>query len=285
MQIKALKNIFHQELGNQYDKNEIDEFFYRILAHYFDIEKITIALTPEYSLTNSEVPTIYNALNQLKKNIPIQYILGKTNFYGADFKVNNHVLIPRPETEELVGWILSDIQNSALKDSLIHILDIGTGSGCIAVSLAMNTRNAQVSAVDVSEVALKIAQENALRLKANITLEKLDILKTNQLSERYHIIVSNPPYVRNQEKTQMQPNVLDHEPHLALFVPDDDALVFYKKIGQLAIHNLFEGGALYFEINQYLAESLEYELKKIGFSQIQLKKDIFGNHRMLKAQI
>jgi release factor glutamine methyltransferase len=286
MRIKELRKIFHTELDSQYGATEVDEFFFRILEHYYGLKAVTLALDPEFCLTSEETPRVYNALDKLKKNVPLQYILGNADFYGLKFMVNKHVLIPRPETEELVHWILEDLQdNPTTQNVIFKVLDIGTGSGCIAISIAKNVSNSYVTAIDVSSKALQLAKKNAFELKASIQFKELDILNVADLNEKYHIIVSNPPYVRNLEKEQIHPNVLDHEPHIALFVPDDDPLIFYKKIGELALTNLEAGGALYFEINQYLGEALQKELRKMGFRKIRCRKDIFGKDRLLKVQL
>jgi release factor glutamine methyltransferase len=223
-------------------------------------------------------------LEQLKLEIPIQYLLGKTSFYGLDFEVDSSVLIPRPETEELVEWILES-QKSKVKSQKLRILDIGTGSGCIAISLAKNISEAQVFAIDVSEKALATAKKNAEKNKVELTLIAQNILRTDDLGQQFDIIVSNPPYVRNLEKQEIKKNVLDNEPHLALFVEDGDALMFYRKIAGLAQKNLAPNGQLFFEINQYLAKETLALLTEMGFKNIELRKDIYGNDRMIKATV
>jgi release factor glutamine methyltransferase len=222
-------------------------------------------------------------LVQLKLEIPIQYLLGKTSFYGLDFEVNSAVLIPRPETEELVDWIIQS-QKLKVKSQKIKILDIGTGSGCIAVSLAKNIPNAQVFAIDVSEKALATAKKNANLNDVNVTFLHQSILETEDLEQEFDIIVSNPPYVRNLEKKEIKKNVLDNEPHLALFVEDNDALIFYKKIAELAQKNLSNSGQLYFEINQYLGKEMVGLLETMSFKNIELRKDIYENDRMTRAE-
>ena len=207
-------------------------------------------------------------------------MLGKTSFYGLDFEVNPAVLIPRPETEELVDWIIkSNVAAQASK--IIKILDIGTGSGCIAISLAKNIPDAQVFAIDVSAEALATAQKNAEINKVQVTFINKNILETTDLEQQFDIIVSNPPYVRNLEKEEIKKNVLDNEPHLALFVQDNDALIFYRKIAELAQENLSENGQLFFEINQYLGQEMMELLEEMNFKNIELRKDIYGNYRML----
>lgn len=285
MRLKALKKIFHEELDGQYSVNEVDTLFLRIIEHYFKITPVTLVLKPEFSLTNNEVPIVYKALDALKKNKPVQQILGCTSFYGLDMEVNEDVLIPRPETEELVEWILSDQVHLTNKTKAIRILDIGTGSGCIAVSLAKNFKNAEVTALDISEKALERASRNAKMQNVNVNFINKDILGMDKLEGSYDIIVSNPPYVRLSEKENMHANVLDYEPHLALFVPDHDALKFYKKIATLAKNNFKEKGVLYFEINQYLGKEVKALLQEIGFKKVMLRKDISGNDRLVKAQL
>ena len=227
-----------------------------------------------------------NKKNALKVEKPIQYILGSAHFYGMEFMVNEHTLIPRPETEELVSWILKDVSKS---DNL-NILDIGTGTGCIPIAIAKNLPNARVYALDVSAEALKIAKRNAESNNVKVTFSEVDILKCSDLSiifpevSRFDVIVSNPPYVRNLEKKEMNTNVLAYEPETALFVADDNALLFYEIIAALASSNLKEGGKLYFEINQYLGKEMLELMEKYKFSNNQLKKDLFGNNRMMKGE-
>ena len=212
-------------------------------------------------------------IEDLKANIPIQYILGETEFYGLKFKVNEHTLIPRPETEELVLWILEHEFNSAL--------DIGTGSGCIPIAIKKN-KNVEISAIDVSEPALLVAKENAKTNEVKINFFKQDILKTDNL-ERVDVIISNPPYILKKEKDLILSNVLDNEPHLALFVTNENPLLFYKKIAELSYACLSKNGLLFFEINESFGIEIIELLKCIGFVDIELKKDINEKDRMLKA--
>lgn len=217
----------------------------------------------------------------MKIQKPIQYILGETEFYGLPFLVNENTLIPRQETEELVEWIVKEEEKR--EEGRVKILDIGTGSGCIAISLAKNLSNAKVFAIDVSEKALATAKKNADINNVNVTFLLKNILETNDLEQQFDIIVSNPPYVRNLEKAEIKPNVLEYEPHLALFVEDTDALLFYRKIAQLAMKNLNSNGKLYFEINQYLGKETVALLECLELSNVELKKDIYGNDRMISA--
>jgi release factor glutamine methyltransferase len=281
MKIKAYRNQFIQELTPIYDAGEAESFFYLILEEKHQLKRIDLALQTDLIFSEAEIAIWDSILEPLKKEIPIQYLLGKTSFYGLDFEVNNHVLIPRPETEELVEWIIQSTSKLEKKD--LKILDIGTGSGCIAISIAKNLPSASVFAIDVSENALATAQKNAERNKVNITFINKKILETEDLKQQFDIIVSNPPYVRHLEKAEIKKNVLDNEPHLALFVEDNDALIFYRKIAALAQKNLSPNGKLYFEINQYLGKEMIALLEKMNFKNIELRKDIYGNDRMITA--
>lgn len=282
--IKEYRTQFIQELTPIYDAGEAESFFYLILEEKHQLKRIDLALHPDLVFSEEEMVVWNSILEQLKLEIPVQYLLGKTSFYGLDFEVNENVLIPRPETEELVEWILEN-QKSKGESRNIRILDIGTGSGCIAISLAKNLPNATVFAIDVSEKALATAQKNAVTNKVNVTFINQNILETEDLGQEFDIIVSNPPYVRNLEKEEIKKNVLDNEPHLALFVEDNDALIFYKKIAELAQKNGSENGQLYFEINQYLGKEMVDLLEKMNFKNIELRKDIYGNDRMTKASV
>jgi len=282
MVIKEYKTTFFKALSSLYDEKEIESFFFIILESYHNKKRIDLALNPSMTMDSIQLLRWESVLAELKKEKPIQYILGETEFYGLPFLVNENTLIPRPETEELVEWIISK-NLTVQKSNKLKILDIGTGSGCIAISLAKNLPNAHVSAIDVSENALAKAKRNAEINKVEVNFMLKNILETEHLTEQYDIIVSNPPYVRNLEKVEIKPNVLEYEPHLALFVDDNDALLFYKKIAQLAKQNLTKNGQLYFEINQYLGKEMIELLKNGGFKNIELKKDIYGNDRMISC--
>jgi release factor glutamine methyltransferase len=283
MKIKEYRAQFIQELTSMYGEGEAESFFYLILEEKQQLKRIDLALQPDLVFSEEEIAVWNSILEQLNLEIPIQYLLGKTSFYGLDFEVNENVLIPRPETEELVDWIIS--QNLRISESQnLKILDIGTGSGCIAISLAKNLPNAQVFAIDVSKKALATAQKNAVQNEVNVTFIEQNILQTLDLGQEFDIIVSNPPYVRNLEKEEIKKNVLEHEPHLALFVEDDDALIFYIKIAELTQKNLKSSGQLYFEINQYLGKEMVELLQKMNFKNIELRKDIYGNDRMMRGE-
>jgi len=284
MTLFELKEKFLNHLKGIYPINEIESFFYLILKDKLDLQRVDFALNPNLKSTEKFLNFCTTSIKKLKKQQPIQYILGKTNFFGLTFKVNHHVLIPRPETEELVQLIINDVQ---LKKSnkKITILDIGTGSGCIAVTLAKKLKNASVWAIDISEKALQIAKENAIINNVSVTYLHKDILENTNFLTYFDIIVSNPPYVREKEKTNIKPNVIENEPHIALFVDDDNPLLFYDKIADFAKSHLKTDGILYFEINQYLGDATKKLLKRKDFSTVELHKDIFDNDRMIKAKI
>ncbi|WP_431109510.1 peptide chain release factor N(5)-glutamine methyltransferase [Winogradskyella poriferorum] len=290
MKAKDLKDIFHKELDAIYGKDEVASFFYLSIEFHLNVARIQLILDPEFTLTKDETDVFFTILEDLKQQKPIQYILGETEFYGLQFNVNENVLIPRPETEELVDWIIKDSKFKSQNSEPIKILDIGTGSGCIAISLAKHLSEAQVFAVDISESALKIAKENADRNGVEVEFIKADILESSLLEDValqqmgfFDIIVSNPPYVRELEKREIKPNVLDNEPHLALFVENENPLVFYKAITDFAVDKLKSNGSLYFEINQYLGQETKQLLVDAEFKDIHLRKDLNGNDRMLKG--
>ena len=293
MLLKDYKINFFNSLKNIQDEQEIESFFFILTEYLHNLKRVDVALNPNFELTNEEVEKWNVILSELQQEKPIQYITGEAWFYGLRFEVNENTLIPRPETEELVEWIL----NSPIihHPSPINILDIGTGTGCIPISLKANLPQANVSAIDVSEQALAVAKRNAELNKVEINFIQANILEVEDLSQlpspiihhpsSYNIIVSNPPYVRNLEKQEIKKNVLDYEPHLALFVEDTDALLFYRKIAQLALKNLSPNGLLFFEINQYLGKETVELLESLGFKNIELKKDIYGNDRMIRCSI
>ncbi len=278
MNIRDYKIKFAHQLSSLYDKEEIESLFYLILEDLRNISKIDLALQPNLEFSEKEYQKIDFYLQELELQKPIQYILGSSHFLGLKLKVNPDVLIPRPETEELVDWIIKDNQTNAN----LKILDIGTGSGAIAIALAKNLK-AEVSAFDISEKALETAQENADLNQVFVHFTEFDILNDVWEGEQFDIIVSNPPYVRELEKTEIKPNVLKNEPPLALFVSDEDPLIFYKKIADFALNHLSQNGKLFFEINQYLGKETVEVLQEKGFKNIHLKQDIYGNDRMILA--
>jgi release factor glutamine methyltransferase len=289
MLLKNYKITFLQELSSLYEEQEIESFFYIILEKLHGFKRIDLALNPQKVMDGAHLKQWKNIVSELKKQRPVQYILGETEFYGLRFLVNENTLIPRPETEELVELIIEST-NYELRNTKLKVLDIGTGSGCIAISLAKHLPTSEVYAIDVSEKALDVAKKNAELNKVAIDFISTNILDVVNLSavaglyKQFDIIVSNPPYVRNLEKDQIKPNVLEYEPHLALFVDDIDPLLFYRKIAELAIKNLNPNGKLYFEINQYLGKETINLLEDFGFRNVELKKDIYGNDRIISCE-
>ena len=292
MLLKQYKTHFFDLLKNIQDEQEIESFFFILTEYLHHLKRVDVALNPDFEISDAAIEKWNAILAQLQQEKPIQYITREAWFYGLRFEVNENTLIPRPETEELVEWIIES-QKSEVQSRKLEILDIGTGTGCIPISLKANLPHVNVSAIDVSEKALEVARRNAVSNKVEINFIQTNILEVEDLSQlqtpnfqlptSFDIIVSNPPYVRNLEKEEIKKNVLDYEPHLALFVEDNDALLFYRKIAQLALKNLSPNGLLFFEINQYLGKETVGLLENLGFKNIELKKDIYGNDRMIKC--
>ena len=281
MKLSQLKINFTTQLQGVYDREEIHSFFYILCDFFLQYSRFEVSMALDTVVSAKNITAFEMALLRLKKQQPIQYIVGHTEFYGLIFKVNKHTLIPRPETEQLVDWIISNHKDQG---SGLEILDIGTGSGCIAVALAKNFSKASISGLDISEKALEVAQENAIKNQVLVSFCQKDILETTALEKKYDVVVSNPPYVRQLEKKAMSANVLDNEPGGALFVPNEDPLLFYRKIAQLALVSLQEKGWLYFEINEYLSNEMDALLNEIGFVNIEIKKDFRAVPRMIKCQ-
>lgn len=279
MIIKSLKSHFNKTLSELYPDTEIQSFFNLLSEQILNMKRIDISQNLYSVVSGKKYDKFLKAIVGLKKHKPIQYILGDTEFYGLVFKVSPSVLIPRPETEELVDWIIKDSKEK----QNISILDIGTGSGCIAVTLAKKLPNAKLFALDVSAEALKLAIINAETNEVEVEFIEADILDWDFGDLEFDIIVSNPPYVRELEKEAMSANVLNHEPHLALFVKDDDALLFYRTITAVANKILKPKGQLFFEINENLGEDTKQLLVDAGYEDIELKQDVFDKNRMLKA--
>ena len=253
MLLKQYKTHFFDLLKNIQDEQEIESFFFILTEYLHNLKRIDVALNPDFEISDAAIEKWNAILAQLQQEKPIQYITREAWFYGLRFEVNENTLIPRPETEELVEWIIES-QKSEVQSRKLEILDIGTGTGCIPISVKTNLPQANVSAIDVSEKALEVAKRNAASNKVEINFIQTNILEVLDLNQNFDVIVSNPPYVRNLEKQEIKKNVLDYEPHLALFVEDNDALLFYRKIAQLALKNLSPNGLLFFEINQYLGK-------------------------------
>lgn len=271
-----------------YEKAEAKEIVFWLLEHYLNLRKIDII--SDKTIDNQSSINWNSIIERLNAHEPIQYVLGETTFYGRRFLVDKSVLIPRPETEELVSYVIKQqgIEESRYQDKL-SILDIGTGSGCIAISLAAELPNSEVSAFDISEKALTTAQKNAELNSVKVNFQKVDILrfldKNERIDSTFSIIVSNPPYVTKSESSEMRKNVLDFEPHLALFVEDDDPLIFYEAIAKFASKHLQNNGLLATEINETLGESTAKIFKKYGFTEVKIIKDIHKKDRFVVGRI
>lgn len=273
--MNKLVNIIPKFLSeiNNFSRREVTSFAYLSIEKILGYSKSDCIIHSNHELTNDNIISFENIINDLKQNIPIQYILGEAHFYDLKFKVNSSTLIPRGETEELVQYIL-------LHD-FISVLEIGTGSGCIAVSIAKNS-NANITAIDNSIEALEIAKSNAILNSVEINFELSDVFNFSD-TKKYDLIVSNPPYVLESEKKLMNKNVLDYEPHNALFVSDNDPLIYYKEIAKIATNNLNKNGLLFFEINEKYSKQIIELLSNLKFVDIELKKDINGRDRIIKS--
>jgi len=288
--MKTVKQVladFSEQLSTIYDANEVNSLFMMVLENVVNISSAKIKAFPETEISTPDSERITNILTRLATGEPIQYILGYTEFYGLTFKVNPSVLIPRLETEELVDWVIKSWQLAVNSwQPPFHILDIGTGTGCIPISLKKNLPDAQVSAIDISPEALPTAKENSDLNNVEVNFIENDILNpTNHslLTTRYSLIISNPPYVTLEDKKLMHTNVTDFEPHTALFVPEDDPLIFYKAIADFASTHLEKDGLLFFEINESYGKQIVELLEDKQFTNIELRKDMSGKERMIKA--
>ncbi len=277
---KTLSSIQNQ-LQGLYSNSEIKSFSYLILEFVCKKDKSILLRDKDNHLSEKECIQIQKIVDELKKYRPIQHILGETEFFGLNFFVNENVLIPRPETEELVDWVIQ----SKIKSP--QILDIGTGSGCIAISLGKNIPNASVYALDISKEALEIAKQNAIRNDTNIQFILHDIFNKlpQTIPNKWDIIVSNPPYIVPSEKDKMFSNVLDYEPHLALFVPEKQPLLFYERIAEIGLNHLEKNGFLFLEINSLFGQATVKMLQNKTYQSVELLKDISGKDRMIKASL
>lgn len=273
---------FYSELSSLYEKAEIEKFVEYCFEDFVGYSRNVILFEPDRTVNESDLLRFHFAVKDLKRGRPIQYILGKTSFYGMDFAVNPSVLIPRPETEELAGLVIAE---SAAHDESFSIVDIGTGSGCIAVTLKKKISRAHVYAVDVSVEALALAKQNALANDCDVHFLLLDILDPQSWNKlpSCSVIVSNPPYVKQSEKSSMQTNVVDHEPHLALFVPEEDPLVFYRAIAKAGKEKLKPGGKIFVEINEALGIETCILFQQEGYRDVQLRQDLQGKDRFVTA--
>lgn len=272
---KVLFEQIRSTLSDIYDERESIAIAKNYLADRLHIDRMKLSLNTEIAFDES---LLRHDLRQLVNGTPYQHVVGFTIFYGRKFLTNKHALIPRPETEELVDWIVKDNKVSAPS-----ILDIGTGTGCIPISLKGEITNASCTGVDVSEEALKVAKNNAAKNEMDIEFLKVDILKENLIENAFDIIVSNPPYIPNADRALMHKNVIDYEPDIALFVDDDSPLVFYHAIAEKAVSSLKTGGNLYFEIHENFGAEVCQLLSSLGYSDIELRKDLQGKDRMVRG--
>ena len=278
--VKDIRNYYCEQLCSIYDRDEANAMILILFEHYFNISRVKMALEPELRLSESEMLTFHFAVKDLLKSKPLQYIIGETEFCDLKFKVNEHTLIPRPETSEIVTKIIESQKSKAKSQK--SILDIGTGSGCIAISLAKHISDSKVYAIDISEKALETAKTNAINNNVDVTFIHDDILSLrNNIDTNFDIIVSNPPYVRELEKAEMRDNVLNWEPHTALFVSDNDPLIFYRNILEFAKTHLNENSEIWFEINEYLGKEMTELCKTMGFSDVEIYKDFRGKERVV----
>jgi release factor glutamine methyltransferase len=281
MTLLEARDLYRETLQKKFSNGEIDFYFKSLMTDSFQREPTQLALEPESELEPREVLFIQEAATKLLKDYPLQYITGTVHFRTLKLKVDPRVLIPRPETEELVDWIVEDFGKRT--DDSKDILDMGTGSGCIAIALAKENTQFTVSALDQEQPILDLAQENALNNGVQIHFFQQDLLQLDSLKQSFDILVSNPPYVMRKEQELMQPNVLDHEPHQALFVPDEDPLVFYRAILKFASLHLNSEGIIYFEINPLLIDELRSLIQQFDYT-ISERMDIFGKVRMLRLK-
>jgi len=274
---------YADQLTKIYDEFESKSIMYQLIRHYFKYERIDFIKSQEIRLSESELLTIHFAVIDLLLNKPLQYVIGEAEFLDLRIKVNEHVLIPRPETEELVQLIC---KREAAKNRAVRILDVGCGSGCIGIALKKNLESADVYGLDISENALKLAKENSELNDAELQLINADILNETKWNDlgTYEMVVSNPPYLRESEKELMRKNVLEFEPSTALFVPDADPLLFYRKIAHFCEKHLVKNGILYFEINEAFGNETKEMLALMNFKSIELNKDINGKDRFIGAE-
>lgn len=280
MNLRQLLESFEELPDHLYEKEEVRAIFHLCVLHQSGLNNSAVKLNWDRELSGEEERSYLEMIGALKTGRPIQHILGETVFYGLTFKVDPSVLIPRPETEELVEWILNTLKEKATGE--MRIADFGTGSGCIAISLKKYLPDAHVDAIDISSDALKVAAENAAMNRTDVNFINAD-MREYHTSVKYSVMVSNPPYIRNLEKEEMHINVLEHEPHLALFVTDENPLIYYEALADLALKQLDENGCLFFEINEYLSEETIQMLSGKLFKNIVLKKDMQGKDRMIMA--
>lgn len=282
--LNAVMHWFSNSIAENYEPQEVRSITEIVFKHVLQLSRIDMIMNKDHRLTESQLVNFFQIIKNLNKNMPVQYILGQTEFFHLTLLLNEHVLIPRPETEELVEWIVNDYKNDSGAQIPLMIWDIATGSGAIALALASNIRNAKVRASDILPAALDTARKNAHINDLEVDYFCHDILHESNSEGLFDIIVSNPPYIRPSEKRFMKDNVLKFEPHIALFVPEDDPIIFYRKIAGVSFFSLKPGGTVYVEINEAFGEEVVELFREEGFVDITLRKDIFGKDRFLKSK-
>jgi release factor glutamine methyltransferase len=277
----SVVNHFRNELKIIYNESEIEQMLFIVFDFYFQLSRVDLVLKKDEVFSENEYHIVLDVIDNLKKEKPLAYILGEWEFYGLKFLVNEHTLIPRPETEELVELIIRENEDSK------SVVDVGTGSGCIALGLKSKLKNTKISAWDISEEALKIVDKNAKNNELDVTVKQVDILASRKIEipSKIDVIVSNPPYIPESEKNLMNKNVLDYEPHLALFVENDDPLIFYDAISDFALLNLTPNGSLYFEINENYGEEVIKLLNAKKFKNVNIVKDMNDKDRIVSCKI
>jgi release factor glutamine methyltransferase len=278
MTLNQFKTLYQEQLAPLYPENEIYSLLQIVCEDLLNWSRSDFMRNNREEMNHLQEEVLHKSLRDLRTSKPVQYITGKAHFYGHEFAVNEHTLIPRQETEELVHMIIKNHKS----ETYLNMIDIGTGTGCIGLSLKDAMPSCSMTLVDVSKQALETAQSNASHLKTPVKTILQDVLRLKELPEKYDVIVSNPPYVRNLEKQEIHDNVLKNEPHIALFVDDTNALIFYRKILELAQNSLKPKGTLYFEINQYLSEEMKALATDLAFES-EVFKDLNGNYRMMKC--
>lgn len=280
MLLRDVRQLFRSELTALYGEEECDRIFYLLLEHYLGLPRFVLGLEPGKNLSKEEEAPLLKALSRLKAHEPVQYVMQKAFFMDMELEVGPGVLIPRPETEDLVRWILEDF---SFGERSIRILDVGTGSGCVAIALAKALPDAEVCGLDLSGEALEIAARNARKLQVSLNLVQMDIFDTLFPAGSFDLIVSNPPYVPLSEAGTMAPHVRDKEPQEALFVPDDHPLIYYRQLIRMAAHCITPGGWLYVETHSRFGKEVRSLFETSGCVEIQLKKDIFGRDRYVRG--
>jgi len=278
MNIIEFRNLYREVLSSKFEIYEIDFMYKKLLNSFYNLESTIIGLKPKMKLSSRQEIKLNNALSLIQDDCPLQYIIGYSDFLDFELYVNKNVLIPRPETEELVDWVLKSCKNKQ------NIFDLCTGSGCIALGLKKNNPSLNITGIDISKKAILIAMKNSKKLNLDINWVVQDLKKMKSKDSFIDIIVSNPPYVFPDEKKDMQPRVLNHEPHIALFTPISDPVYFYKYCVNFAKTSLRKGGKLFFEINPNYIDEVENLLLNSDFSKIEIRKDVFGKKRMLSSE-